>query len=116
MVYYLGRRPQGDWVVFRSKAQPIRETHGERFTSSIGAFKSRVAARWYHRYERERPSRHTSLSFLLGMGMPVNAVQRRAGHSRASVTTDVYGHSLDRSQEEAAEVIEEMVRPIAVLL
>jgi integrase len=57
--------------------------------------------------------RHTSISFLLGMGTPVNAVQHRAGHSKASVTTDVYGHSLDESQEAAAEKIEELVTPIA---
>jgi integrase len=50
------------------------------------------------------------------MGTPVNTVQRRAGHSKASVTTDIYGHSLDGAQEEAAEKIEELVTPIAVKL
>jgi len=55
MAYYLGRRPQGDWVTFQSKARPNRETHGMRFTSAIGPFKSRVAASWYHRYGRNDP-------------------------------------------------------------
>jgi len=60
--------------------------------------------------------RHTSLSFLLDMGMPVNTVQKRAGHSKASVTTDTYGHSLAHSDDEAAERIEELLTPVAVKL
>ena len=60
--------------------------------------------------------RHTSISFLLDMGTPVNTVQRRAGHSKASITTDTYGHSLSHSEDEAAEKIEEMLTPVAVKL
>jgi len=60
--------------------------------------------------------RHTSISFLLDIGTPVNTVQRRAGHSKASVTTDTYGHSLLHSEDEAAERIEEMLTPVAVKL
>lgn len=60
--------------------------------------------------------RHTSLSSLLDMGTPINTVQRRAGHSKASTTVNVYGHSTARSQDEAAEKIEEWITPIAVKL
>src|SRR5450759_158758 len=60
--------------------------------------------------------RHTSLSFLPDMGTPVNTVQQRAGHSKASVTTDTYGHSLGHSEVEAAKRIEELLTPIAVKL
>ena len=60
--------------------------------------------------------RHTSLSSLLDMGTPINTVQRRAGHSKASTTVNVYGHSTARSQDEAAEKIEEWLTPIAVEL
>ena len=60
--------------------------------------------------------RHTSLSFLLDMGTPVNTVQKRAGHSKASVTTDIYGHSIAHSEDEAAEKLEELITPIAVKL
>jgi integrase len=56
---------------------------------------------------------HTSISFLLDMGMPINSVKQRAGHSKASVTTDTYGNSLARSQEKAAENIERLVLNIA---
>jgi integrase len=60
--------------------------------------------------------RHTSLSFLLDLGTPVNTVQKRAGHSRASITTDTYGHSLSHSEDEAAEKLEELITPVAVKL
>ncbi len=60
--------------------------------------------------------RHTSISFLLEMGTPVNTVQQRSGHSKASVTTDIYGHPIGHSQEEAAEKIEEKITPVAVEL
>jgi integrase len=58
--------------------------------------------------------RHTSLSLLLNMNTPVNTVQMRAGHSKASVTVDIYGHAMALAQEEAADRIEELVTPIRV--
>lgn len=58
--------------------------------------------------------RHTSLSLLMDIGVPVTTVQQRAGHSKASVTTDIYGHSMGRSQDLAAIQIEELISPIAV--
>jgi integrase len=60
--------------------------------------------------------RHTSLSFLLDMGTPVNTVQKRAGHSKASITTDTYGHSIGHSEDEATEKLEELLTPVAVKL
>ena len=60
--------------------------------------------------------RHTALSLLMDMGIAVTTVQQRAGHSKASVTTDIYGHSMSRSQEKAAEQIDELVTPVAVRL
>jgi integrase len=60
--------------------------------------------------------RHTSISILLDLGTPVNTVQQRAGHSKASVTTDTYGHSLSHSEVEAAERLEELLTPVAVKL
>ena len=55
---------------------------------------------------------HTSISFLLDIDTPVNTVQRRAGHSKASVTTDIYGHVMAHLQDAAADNIEEIVIPL----
>jgi integrase len=60
--------------------------------------------------------RHTSLNALMEMGTPVNTVQRRGGHAKPSTTVDIYGHATARSQEEAAEKIEELITPIPVEL
>jgi integrase len=60
--------------------------------------------------------RHTSISLLLENGIPLNTVQKRAGHSKASVTADIYGHAMAGSQNQAAEDIETLVVPFEVKL
>ncbi len=53
--------------------------------------------------------RHCSASLLLNSGIPVLVVSRRLGHARASITSDVYGHLLPSMQDEAAELIDNLV-------
>jgi len=93
------------------------------FTSSIGTYmdQSRVHKEFKRLLTkaglpdlRFHDLRHTSLSFLLENGTPVNTVQQRAGHSKASVTIDIYGHALAGSQNQAADRIDELVTSIAV--
>lgn len=50
MPYYLGKRPQGDWVLFASKVTPKKSTHGHLYTCTQGPFRTRLAARWFNRY------------------------------------------------------------------
>jgi hypothetical protein len=59
MPYYLGRRPQGDWILFSSPRTPTRETHGHLYTCVQGPFRTRLAARWFNRYGRDNPHVHT---------------------------------------------------------
>jgi len=51
--------------------------------------------------------RHCHATQLLTMGVPVKVVQERLGHSRASVTLDVYAHVLPTIQREAARALEQ---------
>jgi hypothetical protein len=60
MPYYLGKRPQGDWVLFASPVIPTKETHGHLYTCAQGPFQTRLAARWFNRYGRDNPQVHTS--------------------------------------------------------
>ena len=60
--------------------------------------------------------RHTAASLLLNNGVPVIVVSRRLGHARASITSDVYGHLMPNMQDEAAEMIDELVTPTEVKL
>ena len=59
MPYYLGKRPQGDWVLFTSSHKPTQESHGHLYTCAQGPFRTRLAARWFNRYGRGNPHVHT---------------------------------------------------------
>jgi integrase len=50
--------------------------------------------------------RHTHVSVLIKAGVDVLTISRRIGHSRASMTLDVYGHLIDGGDEAAAKAIE----------
>ncbi|OGN98679.1 MAG: hypothetical protein A2Z71_11290 [Chloroflexi bacterium RBG_13_50_21] len=60
--------------------------------------------------------RHTSAILMLNHDIPVIIVSRRLGHARASITSDVYGHLLPNMQDEAAEMIDDLVTPTEVKL
>jgi integrase len=51
--------------------------------------------------------RHTCASLLLNQGVPVIEVSRRLGHSRASITFDVYAQLIPGMQSEGAEIIDD---------
>ena len=50
--------------------------------------------------------RHTAASLMLNHGIPVLVASRRLGHSKASITLDVYGHLMPNKQEEAAQLLD----------
>ena len=113
----------------RQEAQKILagdswKENGMIFTTGIGTYasQSKVSKKFKQiLYENDLPDirfhdlRHTSISLLLDMGTPINTVQRRAGHSKAIVTTDIYGHVMAHSQDAAAENIEQIVKPLTIV-
>jgi integrase len=60
--------------------------------------------------------RHTAASLMLNNGVPVIIVSRRLGHARPSITLDIYGHLIPSMQQQAAELMDELVTPITVEL
>jgi integrase len=56
--------------------------------------------------------RHTAASLMLNQGIPLLIVSRRLGHANPSITLDIYGHIIPSMQEQAAEVMDEIVTPI----
>jgi integrase len=52
----------------------------------------------------------------LNQGVPVIAVSRRLGHSKPSITLDVYGHLINELDKESARIMDEKVIPIPVEL
>jgi len=112
----------------RQRQETLKAVAGDRwvetgaiFTTIIGTYLDQAkVSREFKRILQEyglprirfHDLRHTSISLLLDIGTPINTVQRRAGHSKASVTTDIYGHVMAHSQDAAAENIEEIVKPL----
>ena len=60
--------------------------------------------------------RHTTASLLLNQGIPVINVSRMLGHSKPSITMDVYGHLIPGMESEIAEKIDDLVLPVALQL
>ena len=57
---------------------------------------------------------HTAASLMLNYGIPVLIVSRRLGHSKPSITLNVYGHLIPSKQEEAAQLMDDLLAPINV--
>ena len=58
--------------------------------------------------------RHTHATHLLLSGVPVSVVSRRLGHSKTSITLDIYGHLLPEYQGLAIEAIERALYPAEI--
>lgn len=52
--------------------------------------------------------RHTNITMQIAAGVPLVTVSGRAGHARASITSDIYSHFLRSSDKTAAEKIEKI--------
>lgn len=53
--------------------------------------------------------RHTAASLMLNHGIPVLIVSKRLGHSKPSITLDTYGHLIPSRQEEAAQLMDNLM-------
>jgi len=110
------------------RQQAVRQAAGEKwvehgliFTNSIGGpiiprnllrdFYKLIKAAGLPRI-RFHDLRHTAASLMLNNGVAAIVVSRRLGHSKASITLDVYGHLIPTMQTEAAELIDELVTPV----
>ena len=60
--------------------------------------------------------RHTAATLMIANGIPVLIVARILGHSKPSVTMNVYGHSTVEMQSDAAKLMENLVTPIPISL
>ena len=52
--------------------------------------------------------RHTMITMLINNGMDIETLSKRAGHSKPSITMDVYGHALKIKDRKAANILEDM--------
>lgn len=59
---------------------------------------------------------HTAATLMLTNGIPFLVVSRRSGHSKRSVTLEIYGYYLPGMQSIATALMDEIVSPIEVKL
>ena len=60
--------------------------------------------------------RHTAASLMLNHVIPVIVVSKILGHSKPSITMDIYGHLCNEMQGEAPRLMDELVSPVKVNL
>jgi len=58
--------------------------------------------------------RHTAATIMLLHGVPVFTVSKVLGHSKPSVTLDIYGHLIPGALEVAAQVMEDALTPVSI--
>jgi integrase len=56
--------------------------------------------------------RHTAATIMINNNLPVTPVSKQLGHARKSTTYDMYVHSTDKLQREAAELLDSLITPI----
>ena len=60
--------------------------------------------------------RHTAATLMIANGIPVVIVSKILGHSKPSVTMNIYAHASIEMQAEAAQLMENLVTPIPISL
>ena len=55
--------------------------------------------------------RHTCATILIAEGVDIETISHRLGHSRASVTLDVYGHFMEHLDDTAADALAKILDP-----
>ncbi len=58
--------------------------------------------------------RHTAATQMLINGVDILTVSKRLGHSKSSITLDIYGHIIPGVQEKAASIMDEITTPISL--
>lgn len=53
--------------------------------------------------------RHTSATLLISQNVDVRTVSNRLGHAQTSTTMDIYSHALKRKDEQAADVMDDLL-------
>jgi integrase len=102
----------------RLRAGQAWEDSGYVFTDELGApvrpqylsrhFSTLIAKAGVRRV-RLHDSRHSAATMLLEDGTPVHIVSKMLGHSRASITLDVYAHAVESGGEAAGQRLTAML-------
>ena len=59
--------------------------------------------------------RHIAASLMINKGIPIVVVSKILGHSKSSVTLNIYSHFISEMQCEAAKVMKEITNSIEIV-
>ena len=111
------------WKEFQAKALHLVMPEGMASTqtdktpviiSDVGGWLDPTnLSRWWGNYRegigfptlKMHELRHTAATLLLGFGTDVKTVQKRLGHSKASMTLDQYAHAIPANDQDAADLL-----------
>ncbi len=77
---------------------------------TIGKWFSRFLAEHNLPHIRFHDLRHTGASLLFSQGVDIQTISKRLGHSKTSVTMDIYGHAYDANDRRAADDLGALLR------
>lgn len=95
----------GPWVFCDTNGGPLRRSNFLRRSFYPLLERAGVPRIRFH------DLRHTSATLLLLQGVHPKVVQERLGHAQVSITLDTYSHVLPSLQREAAETLDQLLRP-----
>ena len=104
---YIGRNPCKGTTPPRPDHQEMRFYDDQQVQAMLDAARE-IYDRLYPLYYL---AVHTAASLMLNHGIPILIASRRLGHSKASITLDIYGHLMPNKQEEAAELLDRLMNP-----
>ncbi len=100
------------WLNVRQQCGDYMQPSNKLFTNQRGglinpnqieSWMKRVIKESETAYYTPHSLRHTNISLQIAMGVPITTVSGRAGHSRVSTTTDIYGHLFQSNDRLAAD-------------
>jgi integrase len=92
---------KSDGFVFTSEPDGSRPLHPDTITGGFQRLRERTGLDGVRLHDL----RHLHATQLLAAGVPVRTVSGRLGHANAATTLNVYGHFLEASDRQAADVI-----------
>lgn len=93
-----------DWIFTKWDGKPM---HLDTITKWFPEFMNRhdLASVNFHAI------RHTAATLLINQGLNVRALSARLGHANSSTTLNIYSHALRSADEQAAEMMENIINP-----
>lgn len=90
-----------------------KKENGQHYTPSIIKYQTRELITKKLKIDFNYHSlRHTHATMLIESGQPIKTVQKRLGHSRASITEDRYVHLTQKMAREAADVFDSIAKDL----